>query len=413
MPTSPHTGSPHPHRRRPMASLAAGILGVALTVAGTSVALAPAASAANVTGQITGYQGLCLDDRSASTTNLNPVQVYTCNGTNAQSWTVDSTGNTLQVLGKCLDVHSAGTANGTTVDLYDCNGTGAQTWVPQSNGELLNPNSGKCLDDTGSGGSGTQAQIWSCADTANQQWKLPSGTSGGGGGGLNTSVAPGGNFDLSVWELQEPTGSPGSPTTISPSQLEGANGYQDSYFYTDPNDGAMTFWDPENGVTTPNSNYSRSELREMNSDGSAANWFAAGTTNTLSATLKVTQVPNHVCVGQIHLGSGGSTKPLLELFYYANGDIKMAIEQTPAGGNEVLTYVGNVPVGTQWSYVIGLSNSTISLSLNGGAAQTWTASSTFDGYGMYFKAGDYDQTSGSDSSVGAKVGFYALSISHS
>lgn len=129
--------------------------------------------------------------------------------------------------------------------------------------------------------------------------------------------------------------------------------------------------------------------------------------------MRQLRCPNHVCVGQIHLGSGGSTKPLLELFYYANGDIKMAIEQTPAGGNEVLSYVGNVPVGTRWSYVIGLSNSTISLSLNGGAPQTWTASSTFDGYGMYFKGGNYDQTSGSDSSVGANVGFYALSISHS
>jgi hypothetical protein len=32
---------------------------------------------------------------------------------------------------------------------------------------------------------------------------------------------------------------------------------------------------------------------------------------------------------------------------------------------------------------------------------------------MYFKAGDYDQTSGSDSSVGAQVAFYALSIHHS
>jgi chitinase len=123
-------------------------------------------------GPITGYQGLCLDDRSASTANYNPVQVYTCNGTSAQQWTVGS-GNTLQVLGKCLDVYAAGTANGSAVDLYDCNGTGAQVWMPQSNGELLNPQSGKCLDDTGYGGSGTQVQIWSCADTANQQWKLP------------------------------------------------------------------------------------------------------------------------------------------------------------------------------------------------------------------------------------------------
>ena len=124
------------------------------------------------TGQITGYQGLCLDDRSASTANFNPVQVYTCNGTGAQQWTVESN-NTLQVFGKCLDVNGAGTANGTTVDLYDCNGTAAQAWVPQSNGELVNPNSGKCLDDTGFGGSGTQVQIWACADSSNQQWSIP------------------------------------------------------------------------------------------------------------------------------------------------------------------------------------------------------------------------------------------------
>ncbi|ACU76316.1 Alginate lyase 2 [Catenulispora acidiphila DSM 44928] len=417
MPTPTPTASPRmlrKPRRRSARSFAAAFGSVALTVAGTSLMLAPVASAGNATGQVTGYQGLCLDDRGGLTANLNPVQVYSCNGTTAQQWTVNSTGNTLQVLGKCLDVHSAGTANGTTVDLYDCNGSGAQVWVPQSNGELLNPNSGKCLDDTGHGGSGTQAQIWSCTGSTNQQWTLPTGSGGGTGpGGLNPGVAPGGNFDLSLWELQLPTGSAGSPTTILPAQLEGANGYQSQYFYTDSTDGAMTFWDPENGVTTPNSNYSRSEFREMTSSGAAANWFAAGTTNTLSATLKVTQVPDHVCVGQIHLGSGGSTKPLLELFYYASGDIKMAIEQTPAGGNEVLYDVGTVPVGTQFSYVIGLSGSTISLSLNGGAARTWTASSTFNGYGMYFKAGDYDQSSGSSSSVGARVGFYALSIHHS
>ena len=124
------------------------------------------------TGQITGYQGLCLDDRSASTANFNPIQVYTCNGTNAQQWTVNSNG-TLTVLGNCLDVAGAGTANGTLVDLYPCNGTGAQSWVHQSNGELVNTNSGKCLDDTGFGGSGTQVQIWACADSANQQWNVP------------------------------------------------------------------------------------------------------------------------------------------------------------------------------------------------------------------------------------------------
>jgi hypothetical protein len=125
------------------------------------------------TGPITGYEGLCVDVRGASTAEFTPVQVYTCNGTNAQQWTVVEAGSTLQALGMCMDVDGAGTANGTTVDLYTCNDTGAQVWEPQSNGELYNPNSGKCLDDTGYGGSGTQLQIWACADTSNQQWTLP------------------------------------------------------------------------------------------------------------------------------------------------------------------------------------------------------------------------------------------------
>src|SRR3984957_11998867 len=99
------------------------------------------------TGPITGYEGLCLDDRSASTADFNPIQVYTCNGTNAQSWTVNSNG-TLTVLGDCLDVAGAGTVNGTLVDLYPCNGTGAQSWVHESNGELVKTNSRAGLGHT-------------------------------------------------------------------------------------------------------------------------------------------------------------------------------------------------------------------------------------------------------------------------
>ncbi|QUQ65002.1 ricin-type beta-trefoil lectin domain protein [Kutzneria sp. CA-103260] len=125
-------------------------------------------------GAVTGYQGLCLDDRSASTANGNPIQIYTCNGTTAQQWTFVQAGTTLHVLGKCLDITSGGTANGTLVQLYDCNNTGAQVWIPQSNGTLYNPQSNKCLDDPAySTTPGTQLQIWDCAGTANQVWHLP------------------------------------------------------------------------------------------------------------------------------------------------------------------------------------------------------------------------------------------------
>src|SRR5580704_14971261 len=92
---------------------------------------------------------------------------------------------------------------------------------------------------------------------------------------LNPSLPPGKNLPLALWELQEPVGSPGSPTTVGNAALEG--GFHDRYFYTDPADGAMTFWDPESGVTTANSSYPRSELRELNADGTQANWPVAGT----------------------------------------------------------------------------------------------------------------------------------------
>jgi hypothetical protein len=399
------TGSRPRARRTILVGAAVVAVAAAAVVFGVTDAMAA------TVGPITGLAGKCVDVAAASTANGAHVQLYDCNGTTAQSWTVGNSDNSIRALGKCMDVTGASTANGAKVQLYDCNGTNAQKWTA-SNGALVNTGSGKCLDATGnSSANGNQLQIWSCTGAANQQWTLPGGTAPPPSG-LNPNVAPGGNFDLSLWELQLPIGSPGAPTTILPAQLKGPSGFQDSYFYTDSTDGAMTFWDPENGVTTPNSNFSRSEFREMTASGAAANWFAPGN-HRLSATLRVTQVPNHVCVGQIHLGSGGSTKPLLELFYYSNGSIQIGIEQTPAGGNEILYPVGTVPLGTKWSYTIGLSGSTISLSINGGAAQTWQASSTFNGYGMYFKAGDYDQTSGTSSTVGARVAFYALNISHS
>jgi len=37
-------------------------------------------------GPITGYNGLCVDVRRASAADFTPIQVYTCNGTNAQQW---------------------------------------------------------------------------------------------------------------------------------------------------------------------------------------------------------------------------------------------------------------------------------------------------------------------------------------
>ncbi|MEU8935320.1 polysaccharide lyase family 7 protein [Streptomyces sp. NPDC048409] len=234
---------------------------------------------------------------------------------------------------------------------------------------------------------------------------------GGSAGAADPGKAPGGNFDLSVWQLQEPVGSPGSPTTISSSRLQGSNGYQDAYFYTDTRDGAMTFWAPEKGVTTPNSNYARSELREMNRDGSAANWSLGGS-HRMNATLRVVSVTKNVCVGQIHLGTGGSsTKPLLELYYHSNGDIVLGTENSPSGGQTTRT-VGHVSIGKTWTYTIAVSGgNTIDLTVNGSTTH-YGIPSSFNPYKQYFKAGSYNQSSSDSTTNGARVAFYGLTVQH-
>ncbi|HEX3782100.1 MAG TPA: ricin-type beta-trefoil lectin domain protein [Pseudonocardiaceae bacterium] len=129
---------------------------------------------AGPTGQITGYSGLCVDDRSSDTDNFNPIQIWGCNGSGAQQWTVVAAGSTLHAFGKCIDVDNGAAADGTTIDLYDCNNTGSQVFIPQSNGSLYNPQSGKCLDDPNSSTTqGTQLQLWDCNGTNAQQWNLP------------------------------------------------------------------------------------------------------------------------------------------------------------------------------------------------------------------------------------------------
>ncbi|GJF30558.1 lipase [Kitasatospora sp. NE20-6] len=116
-----------------------------------------------------GIAGKCLDDAFSSAANGNPVQLWGCNGTDAQWWTLRADG-TLRVLGRCMDATAGGTANGTKIQLYDCNGTGAQVWQPY-NGGYRNPQSGRCLDDPASStADGTQLQLFDCNGTNAQKW---------------------------------------------------------------------------------------------------------------------------------------------------------------------------------------------------------------------------------------------------
>ncbi|MEV1075246.1 ThuA domain-containing protein [Micromonospora parva] len=124
-------------------------------------------------GPIKGLAGKCLDVRNGATADGTQIQIYTCNSSAAQTWTV-TPNSTIKALGKCLDVNGSGTADGTKIQLWTCNGTGAQNWAAQSDGTLRNPSSGKCLDVSGNNSAdSTIVHLWTCLNAANQKWTLP------------------------------------------------------------------------------------------------------------------------------------------------------------------------------------------------------------------------------------------------
>jgi chitosanase len=116
----------------------------------------------------------CLDNSANRKVNKNKVQLYTCNNSDAQKWTVTNAGTIVNANGYCLDVAGASKVPKTAVQLYICNDTVAQKWAVKSDGSIVNPNSGLCLDDKYAGvDNGNQIWMWPCNNTNAQKWVVP------------------------------------------------------------------------------------------------------------------------------------------------------------------------------------------------------------------------------------------------
>ncbi|KAL6406733.1 alginate lyase [Ilyonectria robusta] len=224
---------------------------------------------------------------------------------------------------------------------------------------------------------------------------------------LDSSCAPGGNFDLSKWRLQMPTGSQRSPDTISSSELQGCSGFKDSeYFYTNEADGALVMKvpggpDTSDCVTTPNSKHCRTEFREDDPDS----WSPLGSYNRLFADLVVTENDGSVCIGQIHIDDSISSKPVAELYYSSSGALTMGVQTCRTCSQERFD-ISNVPKGERFTYEIRYESNELSVSINGGTFKTLD---TFelDAPDSYFKAGNYNQGDGP-----TEVHFFEIRVSH-
>ncbi|MGW7528947.1 lectin [Streptomyces sp. NPDC054783] len=177
---------------------------VSVAVLALSTGLLTASPAQAATGAITGLAGKCLDVAGANSADGTPVQLYDCNGTNAQQWTVGTDG-TIRALGKCLDVTGNSTADGAKVQLWSCTGGANQKWTVTAAHDIVNPQANKCLDVTdNNSANGTRTQIWSCSGGANQKWNAPA-------AGDSTPTAP---MAVAPY-LYNGWGSPPDPTTIT------------------------------------------------------------------------------------------------------------------------------------------------------------------------------------------------------
>ncbi|KJA18263.1 carbohydrate-binding module family 13 protein [Hypholoma sublateritium FD-334 SS-4] len=118
----------------------------------------------------------CVDVRGAQFANGTPVQIYDCNGTNAQKWFVVRGSTKVQLAGTnfCLDAGSS-PANGVGLKIWQCfDNLPAQQWFFTNDSRIALENQGQCMDLTnGVQTNGNQLQTWKCTDAdANQVWDV-------------------------------------------------------------------------------------------------------------------------------------------------------------------------------------------------------------------------------------------------
>jgi hypothetical protein len=127
--------------------------------------LVPPPEAARV-GPITqDDSGLCLDLDGGVPVDDNHIQVFGCNRTPAQQWTLAPDG-TLQVAGKCAQV----TAD-STVHIIGCDDRDEAQWRAGPDDTVVNVAADACL--TGADEPLTRVRVSACVADDAQQWTLP------------------------------------------------------------------------------------------------------------------------------------------------------------------------------------------------------------------------------------------------
>ncbi len=286
--------------------------------------------------------------------------------------------------------------------------------------------------------------------------------SSAGGYGLSPDLPPGKNFDLLDWYLNTPADDNIDGKSDRFSEVELANGATDARYLYTAEDGGMVFRATIGGArTSKNTNYTRTELREMlrrgntkiNTQGEgdnpgANNWvfssapldtqkMAGAVDGTLRATLAVNHVTatgeawevGQVVIGQIHAGKDEPARLYYQKFPDSQrGSIYVAHE--PSGGDDIFVdLIGRKPKARKTrrrdrprrKILIrdqgGGNLLTVTISQDGKTRAQQTIDMSTSGYDvandyMYFKAGVYNQNKTGDPEDYVQATFYELENSH-
>jgi len=268
------------------------------------------------------------------------------------------------------------------------------------------------------------------------------------------------NIELIDWYLSVPTDEDSNGKSDSIKETALADGYSDPRFFTLSKDGGLVFTTSVSGYRTSiNTNYVRSELREMLRRGDTSeqtqgvnknNWVfstapqtdldnAGGIDGELNAELAVNSVTTsgedyqigRVIIGQIHANDDEPAR----LYYRklpgnSNGSIYLAHE-TLGGDDAYYDIIGSrtnsasnpadgIPLDEKFSYSITVSGHklTVKVIKADGSEFEQIVDMTTSGYDqgnqyMYFKAGVYNQNNSGDAHDFVRATFYQIENSHS
>ncbi len=223
-----------------------------------------------------------------------------------------------------------------------------------------------------------------------------------GTGAVSNATRPSQVLDLRNWYLTLPTGAKGDPDTVRQPALAG---YSSEYFRLDQNRDGVELSANAGGVTTANSSYPRSELREMDGD-KLASWSNETGTHTLAVRQAVTELPKakpELVTAQIH----DTESDVIEIRLEAN----RLIAQYADGKKEFVVDPDYV-LGTPYDLRLVAADGRIDVWYNGSHAGGVAQS----GSGWYFKTGSYLQSNtgrGDNAEAVGKVVLYAVDVTHS